>query len=369
MSTLGVEPEPPARLRLVRVSIPLVRAHRAATGAEVRREVVLVGWVGGDGTVGWGECPTLEGSGYVTEPTATAWRALVEDLGPAVLRGGPLPTPVEGLLAAPSALADARLDHDLRRAGTSLRDHLGGRSGTVPRCEVLADLGGDPVALAARAEAAVERGAELVKVKVAPGSDVEQLGAVVAAVGAGSVAADANGTYRSVDEARGLDRLGLRYLEQPFAPSLGADELAARHAALDTPVALDESLTSLREVEQALAVGHLAAVSVKPSRLGGVQTAARVVATASEAGVAAFVGGMLELGIGRAAAAAVASLPGCTWPTDLGPSDHYVAEDVCDAVVVDERGRLVVPEGPGVGRTPDEHALERWSVEEVRLEV
>ena len=62
-----------------------------------------------------------------------------------------------------------------------------------------------------------------------------------------------------------------------------------------------------------------------------------------------FVGGMLELGVGRATAAAVAALAACSLPTDLGPSARYVADDVTDPVLTDGDGRLVVPAGPGLG--------------------
>jgi O-succinylbenzoate synthase len=58
---------------------------------------------------------------------------------------------------------------------------------------------------------------------------------------------------------------------------------------------------------------------------------------------------MVELGVGRAAAAAVAALEGCTLPTDLGPSAQYVAEDLAGPVLADDDGRLVVPDGPGIG--------------------
>ena len=96
-------------------------------------------------------------------------------------------------------------------------------------------------------------------------------------------------------------------------------------------MALDESLVSPDAVRSALAAGAVDVVSVKPARLGGVAAAAAVVRLAAEAGRPAFVGGMLELGIGRAGAAAVAAMAGCTLPTDLGPSAAYVEADVCDA--------------------------------------
>jgi O-succinylbenzoate synthase len=76
---------------------------------------------------------------------------------------------------------------------------------------------------------------------------------------------------------------------------------------------------------------------------------------------------MFELGIGRAHAAAVAALDGCTLPSDLGPSRAYVDVDVCEPIVVDGAGRLVVPSGPGCGRVPDEDALAAFAVDEVVL--
>jgi O-succinylbenzoate synthase len=91
------------------------------------------------------------------------------------------------------------------------------------------------------------------------------------------------------------------------------------------------------------------------------------VSAAAEGGVEAFVGGMFELGIGRAAAAAVATLPGCTVPTDLGPSRRYVERDVCEPVVTDGTGLLVVPEGAGIGRVPDAARLAEVTVDQVVL--
>ena len=192
----------------------------------------------------------------------------------------------------------------------------------------------------------------MVKLKIAPGVDVEPLRAVIAAVGAERVAADANGTYGGVDELGDIDTLGLVYLEQPVAPGATWDELAAVARALRTPVALDESLTSPDAVRDALRAGAAEVVSVKPARLGGVRAAATAVELALDAGVQAFVGGMLELGVGRAGSAAVAALPGCSLPTDLGPSDRYVAVDVTDPVVVDGDGRLVGARRSGLRAHP-----------------
>lgn len=351
---------------LHRVRLPLVRAHRWGGGHEHARESVLVSWTVG-GVTGWGECPTLSSSGYATETTEQAWQALVGELAPAALRGAHPRLP--GVVAAPAALADALLDARLRRSGTSLASHLGAHRSSLARTVVLADLHAGPAELVARAEQAVDSGAVLVKLKVAPGHDLEPVRALVAALaGRADVAADANGAYPDPEGVRELDAVGLRYLEQPFSAHVPLQQLAGWHAELRTPVALDESLLDVASLRSALALGAAGVISVKPARLGGVEAAAEAVRLAAAAGVPAFVGGMLELGIGRAAAAAVAAMEGCTLPTDLGPSDAYVEHDVCEPVAIDDAGELLVPTGPGCGRVPDPARLTAVTIDEVHLQ-
>jgi o-succinylbenzoate synthase len=350
----------PVSLRLVRVRVPLRTPHRAAHGTERERDVILVRWTRPDGFEGWAECPTLTTPGYPTGTTEEAWVLLRSAAARAA--GSAAPAAVG---AAGAALLDARLDAHLRAIGSSLRSHLGGSRPAVERCAVLAGLGDPPEQQAEAARRAVEGGAAMVKVKIAPGRDLEILSAVIGEVGAAATAADCNGSYGGPDQLDGVDRLGLRYLEQPFPAALGLDRLAVLQRRLRTPVALDESLTSAEAVESALTVGAADVLSVKPARLGGVEAAARSVALATSAGRDAFVGGMLELGIGRSFAAAVASLPGCTLPTDLGPSARYVETDVCEPVVLDDRGWLLVPDGPGCGRLPDEGVLASYAVEDI----
>lgn len=343
----------------------MVHEHRSAHGTELERDVVLVEWTRDDGVAGWGECPTLSAEGYATETTDRAWAALTTELGPAALDGRM--TLAAGVVAATAALADARLDAELRARSTSLVDHLGATHTVLARTVVLAAVGDDPELLVTRARAAIDGGAALIKVKIAPGHDEVPLANLRSSLPDVALAADANGSYGHPDELAAIDRLGLRYLEQPFPATSTWDELARWHGALTTPAALDESLVSLDALRSALLAGAADVVSIKPARLGGIEAAARAVQMAADAGSDVFVGGMLELGIGRAGAAAVAALAGITLPTDLGPSSSYVQVDVCEPVVCDEAGRLVVPVGVGNGRIPDEDRLEEFGVDEVVL--
>ncbi|MEI7888578.1 MAG: enolase C-terminal domain-like protein, partial [Actinomycetes bacterium] len=337
------------------------------------------------GWVGWGECPTLSSAGYATETTEVAWAGLTTQLGPALLEGRTVLLP--GLTASTAAILDAALDAQLCSEGRPLIDELLGLSGSetaaVPeapapglargptpglaRCAVIADLGASPSQLADRAREAVEGGAAMIKLKIAPGRDVEALRAVRQAIGDFPLAADANGSYSDREALRPVDRMGLVFVEQPFSAGLTWDELAQLRSAMQTPLALDESLGSLDALRSAVLAGSLDVVSVKPARLGGVRAAASAVEFASSAGLGVFVGGMLELGIGRAAAVAVAGLPGCTLPTDLGPSSQYVEQDICDPICVNPLGELIPPTGPGIGRVPDEAQLERCCIDEVVL--
>jgi O-succinylbenzoate synthase len=76
---------------------------------------------------------------------------------------------------------------------------------------------------------------------------------------------------------------------------------------------------------------------------------------------------MLETGVGRAAALAVAATPACSWPTDLGPSARYVVDDVTEALELAGPGRLAVPAGPGLGRTPRADRLAAVTVDRATI--
>ena len=93
------------------------------------------------------------------------------------------------------------------------------------------------------------------------------------------------------------------------------------------------------------------AVTIKPARLGGLVAARAAHDRCLDSGVAAKVGGLLETGVGRAAALAVAALPGFAWPADLSASDRYWREDITEPFELDSDGSLAVPTEPGLGVT------------------
>ncbi|MEZ5140917.1 MAG: enolase C-terminal domain-like protein [Acidimicrobiales bacterium] len=339
------------------VRVPLRTPFVASHGTETDREVVLVRVTAGDGATGWGECDTLAAPTYTAEHTAGAFAVLRDLLVPAVLAAE---LPAVAALAATHPMATAAVevalvDVRLRRAGRSLAEVLGADADVVPAA-VVVGRSASVDDLVRRVAEAVEGGAPLVTCKVAPDWFAEPLRALRSTFPGIELAADANGAF-GVDDARAVlavaDEVGLAYLEQPIAP---ADDgaLVAWASAGATPIALDESVVTPDDARRVLAAGA-AVVNLKPARVGGLRRAWEVLEAIGEAGAGVFVGGLLELGVGRATglalAAAVASRPGAL-PTDLGPSARYVVEDLTPPIVAAGPGRVRVPAGPGLGVVP-----------------
>jgi len=372
------------RLQGVELSIVELFLRETVTTSALthdRRPVLYVRIVT-DGGEGWGECGALETGDGVDAPLAEVWQTLVERAVPrifsaAAARGGELPVP--SVLArivgddAPARMAGAAvematLDLELRTAGRSLAAWLGTTRDVVEAGAVVGipddrDLG---VLLAAVASAH-ETGARRVRMKIAPGWDATPVQAVRETFPDLALQVDANGAYRngSDDDAdasrlRLLDPWHLVCIEQPLPPT-DLVALARLAAELETPVALDESLSTPRRLRDALRYGACEVACLKPARLGGLAAARRAAELCAEAGVPAFVGGFFETGLGRSANAGVAGLAGCTLPGDLSRPASYLDVDPCGYPEVTD-GQLAVPSLPGIGPPPDPDVLSARSV-------
>ena len=330
-----------ADVELRRVCLPLRTPFRTAHGEQRVRDALLVKVTTADAE-GWGECAALAEPTYTSEYVDGALHVLRQYL----VRGD---VPVKGHPMAKAALETAVLDAELRGRGERLVDFLGGVRDRV-EAGVAVGIDDDIPSLLDAVEGYVGQGYRRVKLKIRPGWDVEPVQAVRERFGDGlRLQVDANAAY-SRDDAEHLARLdafGLLLIEQPLADDdlLGHADLATR---LETPICLDESVTSVRTAEQAIALGACRVVNVKAGRVGGYLEARRVHDACAAAGVPVWCGGMLETGIGRAANVALAALPNFTLPGDLSASDRYFETDLTPPFVLHD-GCLVVPDGPGIG--------------------
>jgi O-succinylbenzoate synthase len=338
-------------VHLHRVRLALREPLWSAHGVESHRDATLVRVERSDGVSGWGECAALSRPTYTAEYADSAYRLLRDRLAPALVAGAPLT--VVGHPMARLALDGAVIDASLRAAGRSLASALGGTRTTVTSSAVVGRH--DTVdELLDQVGRRVAEGYASVSLKIAPGWDREPLGAVRSAWPDLALAADANGAYGRDDRdvLAALDDLALTHLEQPL-PADDLVGLAALARAVLTPIALDESIASLGDLDVARALGSGRVLNLKPARLGSFEQAATLAARAADEGWHVFCGGMLETGVGRAGALAVASLEACDRPTHLGPSDRYVETDVTPPIVLGPDATLAVPSGAGIGVTPD----------------
>ncbi|XUK64662.1 o-succinylbenzoate synthase [Plantibacter sp. RU18] len=135
---------------------------------------------------------------------------------------------------------------------------------------------------------------------------------------------------------------------------------------MTTPMCLDESIVSAERAADAIAWGAAAIINIKPGRVGGYLEAKRIHDIARANGVAVWCGGMLETGIGRAANAALAGMPGFTLPGDISASGRFYAEDLTEPFVLDA-GMIAIPTGPGIGVTPIPERIEEATIHSVTL--
>lgn len=354
------------RVRVVRIPLQMVAPLRTSAGDHTSRTATLVEVTADDGTVGWGENVAPEGSFYTGETAEVSNRHLKEVVIPALasdrddMDDDDLDEEDSALATMPMAahaFTSALADIEARQRGVSLAKALGGTPGNV-RVGVVVGLHDDIDSTVAECVARAAEGYTRVKIKIAPGNDVDVVREVRAALPPGvELHVDANGAYDPSEPGRlsFLDGFGVGLLEQPFAPA----EMRA-HAALarmiSTPVCLDESVPDFAAAIEAISTGACSVINVKPSRVGGFHAAVAIMSLCAENGIGAWVGGMLESGIGRAGCLALATHPACTHTPDLSASDRYFLRDVTAPFVMTD-GCIAVPRGPGLGVAPDPELL------------
>lgn len=321
--------------------MPLRSEYDASGHAVSLRRGIILSVMDGDLT-GWGEFVELPG--YSRETTDTAIAALRKD---PLIHSNPM---------ALAARRSAELDLQAKQAATPLTSLLGAGPGPVEAGAVVARVG-DVDGLIAEAQNRVAEGYRKLKIKVEPGFDIVPVRALRESFPAVAVAADANGSYSSGEVPRELDDFGLLYLEQPYPARTDWRELAALRGSMETPIGLDEAITGPPTLRSAIATSACDLVTLKPARYAGLEQAIELHDLAQESGLGLVAGGLLETGIGRAAALAFARLPGFTMPADLSASDRYWERDLVEPPWTLDDGRLIVTDQPGIGVEVDRSFL------------
>ncbi|MBB2975733.1 O-succinylbenzoate synthase [Microbacterium endophyticum] len=349
--------------------VPLVSPFTTSFGTESVREVIVVRALTSDGD-GWGEIVTQASPLYSSEYTRGAWDVSLRWLIPALLdRQTVSPADVAQILKpfvghrmAKAGLELAVTDAALRTDGTALSTYLGAVHDRVPS-GVSVGIQRDAATLVDTVGGYLDEGYARIKIKIKPGRDVADTAAVRDAFGAIGLQVDANSAYTlaDIETLAELDQFELLLIEQPLQEDDIVDHatLATR---IRTPICLDESITSLKAARDALALRSASIINIKAGRVGGYLEAVSIHDLCRDAGIPVWCGGMLETGIGRAANAALAALPGFTLPGDISASNRFYLRDIVTDPAILEDGHVRVPTGPGLGIDIDPVTLDEMTV-------
>ena len=354
----------------VRVRVPFRRPIRTAAGEWTYRESWILRLWDADGAVGLGEAALDFGgeAATVEAELARLVRDLVEHLqAVGRLQGGGewAPAGVAGR-ALRGALVSAYLDFD-----DEFRNRV--RAGSVAMNATIGYL--QLPQLEAAARDAVAGGFGTIKMKVGPERHtaelVERVAAVRAAAGANvRLRLDANGAW---DVATARERIAvvapyrIEYVEQPVAAG-DPHSLAEVRQGSPVPIAADESVASVSAARELLTARAADVLVVKPARVGGPVAVREIADMAAAEGVPVVISTLFETGVGLAAALAVSGgLPvvgGAMRDRAHGLATADLLEsDLLTRALPIVDGRMIVPDGPGLGISLDEAALERYAVE------
>ncbi len=354
------------------LELPLHEPFVASHGTTTTRAITIVRLETDHGP-GWGECAALPAATYTKESARGAFEALTQRLVPPLLGSEVGPDQLggaDGTTDHPMAIAAvemAVLDAKLTSAGRPLSEHLGAATSSV-LAGVSIGLGTVEETVATAVDLA-DQGYGRLKCKIAPGHDLALVTALRQVVPNVELHIDANGAYPpdAVSHLAAVVAAGVDAIEQPFLPD-EVDAAAALVAAIDPiPVVADEAVTAPADAIALARRGAATAVSIKPPRVGGLQSATDLLRVCRAEGLAVTVGGMLECGLGRHALTAFAALTDFDLIGDLSPAGRWLAADPWpDLSLVD--GRLSVPNEPGVAPPPDHDLLIAHTTTSRRLE-
>ncbi|HUF04416.1 MAG TPA: o-succinylbenzoate synthase [Aridibacter sp.] len=359
-------------IRLQEIAMPLKSAFETSFGITTTRRVLIVRASDGNGFRGYGECTAMDRPFYNHETVDSAWMVICRIIVPLLKQAGVSSAEevgdslraIQGNRMAVGAVETAVWDLESMELDSPLWEHLGGDREEID-CGVSIGLQASTEVLVEKVACEIASGYQRIKIKIKPGQDVQLVEAVRREFPDITLSVDANAAYsleRDFELLKELDNYGLLMIEQPLASGalLGHSKLQAR---LDTPVCLDESITSFEDARQAIEMDACRIINVKLGRVGGHVSARRIQEFGASKGIPVWCGGMLETGIGRAHNIAMSTLRGFTLPGDVSASSRYWETDITDPLVeVSPEGTIAVPSGSGIGYSVKEEVMDAITV-------
>jgi len=365
------------RVEIRHTKMDLVSPFTTSMGTEYDEEHIMVR-IDAEGVTGWGESVAEGTPFYSYETVTTAWHIMKDFLIPEILgkdlkdvgEAIALYEKVRGHMMAKAGIESALWDAFAKSKGVSLSKLLGG---TRDKINVGVSIGiqSSESELLKKIEGYLAEGYMRIKIKIAPGKDLQLVKAVRREFPDIMFQVDANSAYTlgDIDLFRKMDEYNLSLIEQP----LGYEDIydhSKLQCELKTSICLDESIHSLDDTRAAIELNSCKIINIKPGRVGGFTESKLIHDYCQSMNIPVWHGGMLESGIGRAGNVALASLPNFTLPGDISASKKYYKEDIVEpAFVVNRDGTMDVPKGPGIGVEVNEKTLEKVTVKKAAFQM
>ena len=359
-------------LELIYIEIPLKRPFETSFGSISERPAIIVKVVADNGTVGYGESSPL--SVPISEPETVESGMTFLSAQATALVGIEVTPAFDVTTLYPNTshpvsrigLEAAYTDLVAQSLHISLAELFGARRTSLPLGESVS-LRDSVEEMKEEVRQFIADGAQRIKLKIAPGRDIEVVEQIRAEFPDVSLGVDANAAYTATDIPllSKLARSDIAFIEQPFE----AHDLEA-HAALRSKglmVCLDESVGSLDDCRSAVEKGACDMINIKPARIGSFREAKRIHDACINAGIRLFGGGRLETGLGKTANAAFYALSGFTDASDITPPSAYLEMDIIEPPFAIKEGMYSIPSTAGLGVAVHEEAVNRYEKERVVL--
>jgi len=358
------------RIELRHIKMVLVSPFVTSMGTEYDEEHIIVR-IDAEGLTGWGESVAEGTPFYSYETVTTAWHILNDFLIPSIL-GKDIDSidkaivsysKVRGHMMAKAGLEAALWDLFAKSKNISLSKMLGG---TKDKIDVGVSIGiqSSISKLTKKVEGYLAEGYKRIKIKIAPGFDIQFIEALRKEFPQIILQVDANSAYTldHIELFKKMDKYNLLLIEQP----LGYEDIydhSKLQREIKTPICLDESIHSLDDTRAAIELDSCRIINIKPGRVGGFKESKLIHDYCASKNIPVWCGGMLESGIGRAGNVALASLHNFTLPGDISATKRYYKEDIVEPeFVVNPDGTMDVPTKSGIGVDVDMKILEKVTV-------
>jgi L-alanine-DL-glutamate epimerase-like enolase superfamily enzyme len=164
--------------------------------------------------------------------------------------------------------------------------------------------------------------------------------------------------YEALAIAEELEELNLKWLEEPVSPPENYDALAKLRRARRVPLAAGENVSTLMEFDRVLAAEAVDFIQPSPAKMGGITELWKIFPIAAIRNVVVMPHSFYE---GPGLLAAIHAVAALGTPDSMIEWRAFNLEaHILGDALVPQRGRISVPQGPGLGIDPDPNVISAY---------